>query len=419
MFARVARRHSWIAVAAAALTVACAGAPPPPAPIAVPAAMPPRTALRVALFPYIPDAAGDGYRGLLAWIDSAFEARAQWVDLQLRPLNPDDDFYNLDTLGAWLGGGPGTYDVVEVDAVLLGDLVRRSLVQTWSRLDTADWHPAARFAASVGGSYYGIPHWLCSYFLFTRQAPVHGASSVEGLLRALGRADTVGRRPLVGNFHGSWETPAYYLDAFGETRGWRAVPSALTPILDTTVLFPLLRTFRFCGVGAANPCLSGGYEADPAAARILARDSAVALIGYSERMFYVQHFAPPGLSPVLLSAAPVGNSSAALLFVDVLARNARCGGYCAQASELFAAFLNDPGTVASIVLSADAGPGAVPRYLLPATVSAYQSPRLRSDPYYPTLWRAIQHSGPLPNAGLPALRKAMRDSIVAAFNRLQ
>jgi thiamine pyridinylase len=377
------------------------------------------TTLRVALFPYIPDAGGDQYRRLSAWIESTFEARNPGVDLQLRPLDPQgDDFYNIDTtLAGWLADGPGAYDVVEIDASVLGDLVARRWVQPWPARDSLAWHPAARVAVRRGAVTYGVPHWLCSYFVFTRQDAVHRAASITNLVQALNASAPGKPAVLVGNFKGSWETPGYYLDAYGEVRGWQAVPAALSPILDTTVLHPLLRLFRQC-VGQHNPCLFGAYEADSVAPRIFARDSAVALVGYSERLHYVQSFLPPGQPPVLVSAAPLGTGNTPVLFVDLLVKNTRCQQACSAAADAFAAFLNDPAVVVQVVLSGEAGVGATPRYLLPATLAPYFSAPLGTDPYYRTLWLAIEHAGPLPNVGVTPVHRAMRDSIVAAYNRL-
>ncbi len=51
--------------------------------------------LRVALFPYIPDAQNDKFSSLTTYLENAFQRANPGVDLQLRPLNPDDEeFYD-------------------------------------------------------------------------------------------------------------------------------------------------------------------------------------------------------------------------------------------------------------------------------------------------------------------------------------
>lgn len=414
-------RKAVVVLAACLSLVSAACRPAPgPAPMAAPAipVVVSPTTLRVALFPYIPDAGGDRYRRLTSWIETTFEGRNPGVDLQLRPLDPvGDDFYNIDTtLAGWLGNGPGAYDVVEVDASLLGDLVGRGWVQPWASGDSLTWHPAARIAVHRDSLLYGVPHWLCSYFVFTRDNAVHRAASVTNLVQALRASAPTRPAVLVGNFKGSWETPGYYLDAYGEANGWAAVPRALTPVLDSTVVNPLLRLFHQC-IGPRNPCLFGAYEADSIAPRIFARDSAVALVGYSERLHFVQSFLPPAGPPVMVSAAPLGAGNTPVLFVDLMVKNTRCLEACSAAADAFAAFLNDPYIVAQIVLSGDAGIGATPRYLLPATLAPYRSGPVAANPWYRALWQAIARSGPLPNAGVAPVHRAMRDAIVAAYNQ--
>src|SRR5262245_38480576 len=99
--------------------------------------------LRVALFPYIPDALGDKYAALQTRIKREFEERCQ-ATLVLRPLDPaDEGFYDLDTLTAWLNRDHPQYDLVEVDTSLLGELAATKLIAPWGKgIRETDWHPA-------------------------------------------------------------------------------------------------------------------------------------------------------------------------------------------------------------------------------------------------------------------------------------
>lgn len=93
----------------------------------------PKTQFRVALFPYLPDTLGDKFLSLLARVEREFEAQNQSIDLVLRPLDPNDDFYDSATLSKWLTADPagGGYAMVEVDTVVLGELIDANLLTPW------------------------------------------------------------------------------------------------------------------------------------------------------------------------------------------------------------------------------------------------------------------------------------------------
>src|SRR5205823_1548409 len=72
--------------------------------------------LKVALFPYIPDSNHDVFKELQQRIKREFETQNSGVDLELHPMNPEEDFYNLDNLKNWLTRDPerdeDAFDVV-------------------------------------------------------------------------------------------------------------------------------------------------------------------------------------------------------------------------------------------------------------------------------------------------------------------
>src|SRR6266478_1757474 len=126
----------------------------------------PVATLRVALFPYLPDSGRDQFASFTRFVEGAFRTKYPTINLVLRPMDPNDDFYDWDTLKAWLTSPaekPG-YDLIEVDTVLLGDLVTAGLVAPWERVPgTADWHPVSARAVRINDAVYGIPHLLCGH----------------------------------------------------------------------------------------------------------------------------------------------------------------------------------------------------------------------------------------------------------------
>jgi len=117
--------------------------------------------LRVGIYPYVP--ASDDIKLRIA---QEFEKRHEDVRLQFVDLGDYYDGGLLDALSA------KRVDVVEVDTVFLQDLVESKLIEPIPRdrlpSDT-DFLPVASRAAMLDGKVFGVPHWVCSNFLFFRR----------------------------------------------------------------------------------------------------------------------------------------------------------------------------------------------------------------------------------------------------------
>lgn len=372
-----------------------------------------RRPFRVALFPYIPDAAGDSYAKMLSRVEKEFEAENPSVDLILKPMT-DDGFYEMEKLTEWLSNDPngGGYHLVEVDTLLLRDLVNANLTAEWqSPPGASDWHPAGSEGVNVGGKVYGVPHWLCGHFIFARDKKITKAKTVTGLLKALDSADPSVPN-IAGVLTGSWNMPALYLDAWADTYGPQNVGSAVSANLDATVMKSFKLFSRQCEAAGKNPCLDGTFGDDnDLSARQFAEGKADAFFGYSERLNFILRRGTGG-ARVHLTSAPLGEGKRPLLFVDAFVMRRDCDASCREAAAKFAAYMNRPQTHEWVLMSLDAGAGAVPRYLLPATRSAYKSSRVRRDRYYRTLRKETEGGHAYPVSGLPAVRKKMRDEIL-------
>lgn len=69
------------------------------------------------------------------------------------------------------------------------------------------------------------------------------------------------------------------------------------------------------------------------------------------------------------------------------------------------------------MMGRDKGTDAVPRYLLPATLSDFKAPAVKRDEHYKRLAVEIRGGAPYPMNGLPATRRKMRDAILAELTR--
>lgn len=392
-------RSAFLAAAAAAALCATAA--------------PAQTPLRVALFPYLPDTGRDTLAAMAQRIEAEFEAANPGIDLQLRRMDPEDGaFYEPDSLRAWLTAPAGQgYDLVEVDAIMLGDLAAAGYLTPWAVVDSSDWNNAALPALMHNGVLYGIPHWLCGDFILTRFPAVHAARTVDELQQALAQASS-NQIKLSGALGGSWTLPALYLHAWGDTYGTAGMPSAIGSPLDPRVTAEMEEVLDFCELGQVNTCLAKDVYSPDSSVAIYASGRSDAFLGFSERLTAIMMAGADG-SQVRISPAPLGPRNTPVLYVDALTLRRGCDAGCQAAAAAFAKYLLDPQTYGWMLMSQDARHPAPPRYLLPATWSAFG--RVLQDPHFRDMLVAIHGAVPLPNTGFAVNRKAMQAALLRAL----
>ncbi|WP_245682532.1 hypothetical protein [Archangium gephyra] len=384
-------------------------------------APPPKTVLRVPLYPYIPDAAGDKLSAMAARIETEFERAHPDVDLVLNPSCFTDDFYEPAQIARSLKGeGECNYDVIETDTAILGELVAEGGVRPWPRLPkNIEWHSSGLLASTHAeqNAVYGVPHWLCGHFVMSRDESVRQARTTSALVQALEARHTA-VPDMAFNMLGSWNLPSLYLDGWVDAHGLEGVRSAVTTSSYDSEVLQSLRAFAStCDASGGNPCLDGTYDLEENAdlpAKLFAENKADATAGYSERLHVILKSLPAGESPsaIKISSAPLAEGSRPILFTDSYFLGVRCTGECEQAALDFVQYMSQASTFEWLLMSEDAPEGTrVPRYLLPAALDVYKAPRLRADPFYPTLEEETRNGGPFPNSGLYGIRKQMRDSI--------
>jgi thiamine pyridinylase len=375
--------------------------------------------LRVALFPYIPDSAGDGFYTFTRRITDEFEKIHPGVRLDIRPLSTSDDLYDIDQLAKWLTGEPseGGYHIVEVDAVILRELMAKKVLKAWPKAQTQpDFHSAAIAAVTFPEGVMGLPHWLCGHFLFSRNRTVAAATSISLLVSALERLGTP-MPNLAADLLGSFNLPSIYLDAWADRKGADSVADGLSPELDEKVISDLKSFAKQCSTGSSNPCLDGTFDDNWGPVIEFADKRADSVFGYSERLHFIRKRMRQlgSTESIYLQSAPLGDGSSPLLFVDALVLRADCDARCDTLAQAFGDYLIDARTFGWMLSSEDAGRDAIPRYLIPATRTAFAEPRLSKDRYYQAIRAAIADAKPFPNGGLYDIRRKMRDAILAAL----
>lgn len=373
------------------------------------APMPPegKATLSVALFPWIPDSADDEFASLRQRLEDEFERQNPEVDLVLRLQKWDPSYYNPPKLAGWLAGEQ--YDLVEIDAVILGDLISAEVIEPWSTQEADRFFPAAVQASTTiddegNTTWWGVPHLLCGYFIVSTSPEIDGAPSISALAEVVKSM----RKPLVGNFDSSWDLPSLYLDARVDLGLDPAdTKDAVRPPVDDATSAALSSFASLCDAGATNPCVDGTYSDDwDAPVREFVEGRAAGFWGYSERLHLTVRELRESHSPtdnLLVTTIPLGMRKVPLLFADIFVRRAGCSEdrTCSELSTAFTEFMNSEWAMVEVLLSRDAtavGVESVPRYLLPATKSAFEIDGIQADRLFGELEPFAESGFALPNS---------------------
>lgn len=371
------------------------------------------------LFPYIPDSANDDFTSLKATLESWFEAANPEIDLVLT-IDPNMDLYDLapgGTLNTLLGTGPGAVNVVELDTILLGDLVDRGWVQALP-FSTDDWgfFPAAVASASLTGTVYGTPTYLCGNYIYSWAPGIHDVDTGQGLIDFLEEHPHPEATALVGNFKGSWTLPSLYVDAWADTHTNDpiSVSQSYALPLDPLTMDVFSQVVDLCGA-EGGPCLDGTYKDNTAAETAFAKEEANGFVGYSERLFYIMQARDGNVLLPSVISAPLGTDSNPVMFVDALAINPACSGQCATDAETFSRFMSTLRVRNLIAFSEDAPPLTFPRYLLQAIEAFYTTAPGSENLIYQQIYPILANDMEYPNQGFPAARLLLDPELTEAL----
>ncbi|MBL4683504.1 MAG: hypothetical protein JKY37_02855 [Nannocystaceae bacterium] len=340
-----------------------------------------RTPLRVSLYPWVPAEAS-----FKRFIEYDFERQNPEIDLIIVSLDNEPE-YDPKAAHEALSSSA---DLLEVDAMILGDLVALGGA-SHPVVPERDWVPASKAAATVGGELWGVPHWACGYFIITRDATVASAENVTEFVAALNKLGST--TPIAGDMKGEWGTPMLYMDAFQDSHPDAPLDKVLAQELDAEVLASLRTVASLC------PDKDGSSLCRKDSPGLFVSGSVPAYFGYSERLNKVLRAGedPDG---IFIRPVPLGANSRPVLFTDVVVQSAKCKGACSDAATRFLEYYTADATFESVLLSKDVGWDAVPRYLFPATLSAFQTPAVKKDKLYQQLEPVAKTATSYPNTGV-------------------
>ena len=189
--------------------------------------------LKVGIYPYVPDLGKDNLQGLKNFVTCKFEERHPDIKLTV---STDWSPYDADKMAKDISDKQESFDVLEMDTILLGEVVQKGVVQP---LDLHhykmynDLFPVGLDAVQYEGEYYALPTLHCANFLFeliTEDVPQSEREILCSLERgdhSLGDLKEVVKRyhelkgvsPLIGDFRGKWTLSTMYLDAYVDVHG--------------------------------------------------------------------------------------------------------------------------------------------------------------------------------------------------------
>jgi len=360
-----------------------------------------KVALKAGLYPFIPDPAGDSFVTLDNWVKSTFGAAHPNINLNLSPTSGQTTIYNATVLQEMLT--TGGFDVLQFDSMYLNEIANTGLLNplTHDSVDTDTWTPQAILAATVNGTLYAQPQWHCGYFSFTRDPSVFNAINSEQLLRALAR-----QRGPNQKFGTSWDLfdlTVVYLAGVAQNAGaanaQAAVNLAIQPgqPIHHKVSDVLTQLTTDCiNASDYNPCPYYDYSYSSLMFSDFATDGLDTMMYYSEELNPVALASPSGLTDVLFTVTPIGDSKTPFLtYTDVTVISRACQNRpgCFAAALQFAAFTWSNTFFDYVLRSKDAiavngGPQPL-RYLMPATLDAFEVDQVDDDSFYHTIKTAL------------------------------
>jgi len=334
--------------------------------------------LKAYLFPYLPNQ-DVFYQDL----EQAFEAKYPSIDLKIVL---DDDYY-------YGGLTDSIADVYEIDCIFLDDMVAKGRIDPFpdpnylATLDTLNYDGVH----SVGGTFYAVPHWICSYFMIYHKddAALRNAAYLKDIEQALG----TDKETLLMDLNSTLSAGQAYIDGLRDDREDKAeIAAALSKEeLDPTGICNMKRLWAMIKKEA-------GKDSTVTQVEYFLSGEARACISYAETMNEilqkVDSFPYFKKENLMIRDWPLSdNGSRPLGWVDALAvRKGLDQTKTDDAMKLIDFLLSDEGYhLALIPRTSEA-----PRYLLPPYRKYYHdSEILQKAPLYRVLYPLVENFGPL------------------------
>ena len=395
--------------------------------------------LRVSIYPYIPDLAGDKLKGLTRFIADEFK-KEHGVSVEVEATA---DVYDLEKFtSTYLADGEDAYDVMEVDTILLGELAMQDLLQPLEgHFPVTDDVFASSAVHSVSYSLqskshvYGVPTLQCANFLMeladldhTPKSPLlKDWNTFDELKKALDRGQAeqgcASRIRLAGDFRGSWGLPLFYLDAYIDKHGNKSLYDGMNDPVDEKLLKEM-KTFTDYGQleSGENPTTSGDFhEHHERLIKEVIEDQHILMYAYSENMGEVLQKAAEVTKhkrTLRIISPPLDGCNNLLTYTDaaVVNKSKFADPKRAELIKKFVEFYTSLSFRTSIAFGRDLPHKVLyPRYVLPARTDFFTKTGAAENKYYQEFHAALKHSTPAPNHDVYDKRVDLEDRLKKAL----
>jgi len=372
--------------------------------------------LKVSLYPYIPNLPNTDFSALLTQVRSSYQAQNPQVAL-IASMDENIDIYDFASLTQLLSSG--AFDVIELDMLYIGFLANSGLINPARPVGDKPL-PVAMAAATVAGTLWAVPSWLCMDFIYSRDSNVQKVNSVKTLQQFLfARPSSV---PVIAaDFNGSWRMPSIYTNAYVQTYGKGQIAQAQTMPPDATAMNNLATLVNFCTnvLTMINPCGNRTYHSlTPGTIEAqFALQTVQTVVGFSEQSFYINLALPQQL---FVAPMPWAGQPQPLLFSDGFVTNSTScptGSTCAGDADALIKLMTSAGMKAYIVESMDLPQGSPWRTLLSATMPFYKRPEIAGNALYQQYTRVFQTAVPFPNNFTATVEQSMDQGVCKALKK--
>ena len=392
--------------------------------------------LKVGIYPYIPDLNRDQLKGLRRFVKQEFEKQYPCIDLNV---TTDWNPYSVEKVAGYLTSHADSFDVLEMDTILLGEVVDEGVVQ---QLDLARYDlnnvlfPAALDAVTYKRNCYGVPTLHCANFLMELMVsdvppseteiccPLEkGEHSVEDLKKMIHRYHGVfeGVSPLVGNFRGKWELPLLFMDAYIDKYGKDSADEAVDALIDLPDNTDVLENIKwFMGLGdsldGTNKGESGEYSDGPPVKDIVESDH-IMMYGFSEWLSQIKAdklAKKKHIHASCIISPPLGAENNLLTFTDALVVNKShfAEQKKRQAIDMFIKFYTSLTFRNKYAEGQDLKEPHPPRYVLVSRKDFYTEGLGARNKKYRELYKALSFATACPNHGIVDQHKELYKLLV-------
>ncbi len=156
------------------------------------------------------------------WIPQ-YDEYAKTIETAYEALHPDIDLQIIDLPGYYDTLDTTTADVYELDEMGLYQLYTADRLQPLADEevpDPDDYFPICKDVAYIDGTWWGVPHWTCTYFMYYNKndTELAAAQTFSDLEEVIGGKDHPYGQGLLINMSGDY-TQYYYQDALVDLYG--------------------------------------------------------------------------------------------------------------------------------------------------------------------------------------------------------